>query len=302
MVNLESCRKYLDPESVATLRDYHLLAQLIVDGFFLGMHSGPKPGYSLEYDKHRDYYPGDPLKLIDWKLFGKSDKYSIKQYEEETDLDAWLVVDSSSSMSYQGKRGKVSKFKYASYLAAAFAYLLLKQKDHVGLILFDHQLQKVLFPSAAYRQLGLILKELSQCREGQHSSFDKAASQAASRIKKRGLIVLFSDFLSTPEVIEKTLKKFLHRGSEILVFHVLTHEELHFPFKHLSVFQDMETGNRILLQPAFLQAEYIVRMKQYLEEVKKICHRYRISYQLLETWNSFDVALREFLAKRARMH
>lgn len=283
------------------LADYRLLSRLIVDGFFLGHHRGPRSAFSLEYSKHRDYYPGDPLKLVDWKLFGKTDRYFVRQYEEETNLQAWLVMDVSRSMAYRGEKAAVSKLQYASYAAAALAYLLLDQRDLVGMIQFDDRPRKVILPSSRRGQLNLILRELQGMREGAVSRFEDAARFAAGRIKKRGLVILFSDLLARPEEIEKTLKLFICRGSDLLLFHVLTHEELRFPFRKFGFFQDLETRERILLHPEYLHDEYTEHMEEYLEKVRRICGKLKVSYQQLETSAPFDRALAAFLKLRARI-
>ncbi len=302
MTQTEQSRKFLDPRTISMLSDFRLLSRLIVDGFFLGHHRGPRNAFSLEYNKHRDYYPGDPLKLVDWKLYGKTDRYFVRQYEEETNLQAWLVMDISKSMAYQGEKGAVSKMQYASYLAAALAYLLLDQRDLVGLIQFDDKPRKVILPSSRKNQLNLILKELQGMQEGAVSQFEEAARFAASRIKKRGMVILFSDLLARPEQIEKTLKLFVCQGNDLLLFHVLTHEELRFPFRKFGFFQDLETRERVLLHPEYLHDEYTGHIKEYLEKVKQICSKLKVSYQMLETTAPYDKALAAFLKLRSRLN
>lgn len=300
MIPIEESRKFLDPRTVSMLSNYHLLAQLIVEGFFNGLHHGPRHGFSVEYSQHRDYTPGDPLKLVDWKLYGKTDRLFVKQYEEETSLQTWLLLDISRSMSYRGDQSQISKLQYASYLAAALAYLLLGQNDGAGLMFFDNHIRKLIPPSSANRQLNIILHELKNIQEGEASNFSEAARFAASRMKKQGLVILFSDLLDRPEQIEKTLKCFLSRGNELIVFHLLTQEELQFPFRKFGFFEDAETEARILLEPTLFKEEYLRQMDSYLTTLKQICFRHRISYRLLETTTPFDEALRTFLASRMK--
>ena len=302
MTSFEESRKFLDPQVLSSISNYRLLARLMVSGFFMGQHRGPRHAFSLEYSDRRDYYPGDPLKLIDWKIYGKTDKFLVKEFEEETNLEAWLVVDMSQSMSYRGEKTAVTKLQYASYLAAAFAYLLIGQKDLVGLILFDERLRKVIPPSSTHRQLNVILGELSRLKPGGVSHFEQAARLAAGRIKKRSLVILFSDLLSRPEDVEKTLKHFLCHKNELIVFHILSFEEMKFPFQKFGFFEDLETKHRILLQPTLLQEEYQRQMRHYLEAVKRICMKLRLSYQMAETTTSFDRALFTLLQFRSRMN
>ena len=300
MVSFQESRKFLDSKTVSMISNYHLLARLIVEGFFNGLHRGPRHGFSAEYSQHRDYSPGDPIKLVDWKLYGKTDKFFVKQYEEETSLEAWLLLDISRSMSYQGEQTRISKLQYASYLAAALAYLLLGQKDGAGLMLFDHRVRKLISPSSADRQLNIILHELKNLKEGEESNFEEAARFAASRIKKQGLVILFSDLLDRPERLEKTLKYFLAQGNELIVFHVLTQEELQFPFRKFGFFEDAETEARILLDPNLFKEEYLKQMGTYLKTLKEICAKLQVSYRLLDTTTPFDEALQTFLTSRMK--
>lgn len=295
-------RKFLDPKTVAGISDFRLLTKLIVDGFLMGQHRGPHQAISLEYSKHRDYHPGDPLKLIDWKLFARTDRYFVKQFEEETNLKAWLLIDNSRSMSYQGKQTGVSKLHYSVYLAAAITYLLLSQKDMVGAMLFDSRIRKLIPPSSAARQLNILLSEFSKLKGGETSDFVKSAAQVASRIKTRGLLILFTDFLIRPEHVEKTLKRFLIHGNELILFHVLSFEELRFPFRRFGYFQDMETKDRVLLRPDLYKDEYLKQIKIYLETVKDYCRKLKISYLMLETTTPFDKALNLFLKSRMSLH
>jgi uncharacterized protein (DUF58 family) len=299
---MDQAQKFLDPKTVSLISNYRLLARLIVDGFFIGQHRGPRHAFSLEYSKHREYYPGDSLKMVDWKLYGKSDRFFVKQFEEETNLESWMLMDTSKSMDYQGAPGAITKLRYASYLASALSYLLLGQKDLVGLMLFDRKIKKIIPPSAALRQLNIILREMKTLKAGGVSKFQDSARLVASRVKKRGLLVLFSDLLAQPEDVEKTLKQFLHKGNELIVFHILSPEELQFPFRKFGYFEDLETKKRILLQPDSFKKEYRKQMENYLETVKKTCMKLRISYQMLQTNTPFDVAMRTFLESRARMH
>ncbi len=299
---MEQPHKFLDPKTAAAISNYRLMARLIIDGFFIGQHRGPRHAFSLEYSKHREYYPGDSLKLVDWKLFAKSDRYFVKQFEEETNLQAWMLMDISKSMTYQGSSTTVSKLDYACYLAGALSYLLLGQKDLTGMMLFDSRLRKVIPPSSASKQLDIILRELRNLKPGDSSSFEAAARHAASRIKKRGLIILFSDLMAPPEEVERTLKQFLQKGNELIVFHVLSHDELKFPFRRFSAFQDMETHERVLLQPDFYKAEYQKQVHGYLASLKQISRKLKISYQMLETTTPFDRAIQQFLEMRNRMH
>jgi uncharacterized protein (DUF58 family) len=294
-------KKFLDPKALSLISNYELIAKLIIDSFLIGRHRGPRHAFSLEYCNHREYYPGDPLKHVDWKYYGRTDRFFIKQYREETNLEAWLLVDVSGSMRYQGKRTEVSKLQYVKYLAAALTHLLLSQRDLVGSILFDNKLQRVIPPRSSYRQLLYIVQELTRVQGEGVSQFEDVAKLVASFIKKRSLIVLFSDLLSDPKRIKESLKHFLRKGNELVVFHVLTPEELEFSFRRFSFFEDLETHERVLLMPQLLKDEYRSHIQDYLKEIRKVCEGMNVNYQLIKTSEPFDLALAGFLKSREVM-
>jgi len=301
MAAKEKQKNFLDPKTVSLISNYQLLAQLILDSFFVGQHMSRKHAFSLEYSGHRPYFPGDPLKQVDWKYYSRTDKLFVKQSYEETNLTAWIVMDISKSMSYAGSEKGISKLKYASYLASAITFLLVSQQDLVGLLLFDDRIQKAIPPRSSTFQMRHLLKEFQNLKEGGVSQFEHSAKLVANYIKKRSLIILFSDFLGEPKEIEKTLKQFIHKGSELIVFHVLTEEELKFPFEKFSFFEDLETHEKILLQPSSLHDEYQVKMTSFLEQIKKSCANLAITYQLLHTSTPFDESIRQFLKAREVM-
>jgi hypothetical protein len=292
---------FLDPKAISVISDYKLLARYIVDGYFSGHHRGPRHAISLDFNKHRDYYPGDPLKMIDWKLYSRTDRFFVKQFEEETNLEMWILIDTSHSMDFTSKSSPLSKLKYATCVAAALAYLAYCQKDSFGLIFFDDRPRKIIPPRSSRQHLDIVLKELQNVRAGNRSDFEQSAKQVAARIKKRGLVLLFTDFLTDPDIVERTLRYFLKQRSELAVFHILTFEELHFPFQRFSFFQDMETKDRVLLQPKLFQKEYVNQIHAYLKTMKRVCGNLKVVYQVQKTSTSFEHALRSFLECRNRI-
>ncbi len=302
MSSSADAHKILQPQALALVSNYALLAQLVVDGFFFGLHRGPRQAYSLEYNRHRPYDAGDPLKRIDWKLFAKTDHLYVKQFEEDTNLEAWILMDASRSMNYRGSRGAVSKWQYASYLAAALAHLLTEQHDAVGLMLFDGVLKTVIPPRVSRLQLHRILKEFHVHQaSGRATSFEKSAAIAAARMKHRGLVLYFSDFLGEPEEIERAFKLLLAGGHELMVFHVLTPDEIDFPFDRLSYFEDMETEERILLDPASFRQDYAKALGAYLARMKQIAGRLQMTYRQVTTSESLEQSLHAFLSLRERV-
>lgn len=295
-------RKMLEPRTLALMSNYALLARLVVDGFFLGMHKGPKQAYALEYSRHRPYDTGDPLKRIDWKLYAKTDNLYVKQFEEETNMETWLVMDASLSMNYCGKKSPVSKWQYASYVGAALAHLLTEQHDAVGLMLFDGGLKKTIPPRVSRLQLQQILKEFHTHEARQEgTAFEKTAAVAAAQMKRRGLVLYFSDFLGDPAEVERAFKILLAGGHELMVFHILTPDELDFPFDRLSYFEDMETNERILMDPASFRRDYEKALEEYLERMRRITSRLQLTYQRISTADSLEQSLRTFLSVRERV-
>lgn len=293
-------KSVLNPQTVSLVKDFRLAAKLIVDGFLLGIHKGPKQAFSLEYSKHREYQPADPLKIVDWKLHGRTDRLYVKLFEEETNLQSWIFLDVSKSMTYQGRTSALTKLDYSCRLAAALSYLLINQRDLVGLLCFDEVLRKAIPPKSSSIQLTRILKELRSPAPGGISSFEHAARLLSSRVKRKSLIILFSDLLTSPAQMEKTLKLFLNQRSELVIFHVLSDEELKFPFDHFSFFEDLETKQKLLIEPKFLRDEYQKSMMAYLSRIREICGKGKVSYQLLTTSTPFDKGLSTFLQARER--
>lgn len=293
-------KSILNPQTVATIKDFRLAARLMIDGFLLGIHRGPKQAFSLEYSKHREYHPTDPLKVVDWKLHARTDRLYVKLFEEETNLQSWIFMDVSKSMTYQGTNSGLSKLDYSCRLAAALTYLLINQRDLVGLLCFDEVLKTAIPPRSSSVQLTRILKELSSPAVGGTSSFEHAARLLASRVRRKSLLILFSDLLTSPQQMEKTLKLFLNQRSELIIFHILADEELKFPFDHFSFFEDLETKQKILIEPKFLKDEYQKSMNTYLAQIREICGKGKVSYQFLTTSTPFDQGLAAFLAARER--
>lgn len=293
-------RKYLDPAVVSRLSGMELRARLVVEGFMAGMHKSPYHGFSVEFAEHRQYMPGDDIKHIDWKVYGKTDRFYVKQFEEETNLKAYLLLDRSASMGYASHT--VSKFQYAAYLAAALSYLLIRQRDAAGLVTFDSKIQRLLPPRSVPSYLMRILQELEHTRPAESTNIASTLHSVAERIKRRGLILLFSDlFDEFPHDLVQGLKHFRHRKHEVIVFHILDPLEISFAFKEDALFEDMETQNTISVQPAHVHAAYRQLMRAFLEKLKKACRENRIDYVQLTTDTPFDLALSTFLQKRKRL-
>ena len=293
-------RKYLDPKKISHLASMDLRARLVVEGFIAGLHKSPYHGFSVEFSEHRQYMPGDDFKHIDWKVYGKTDRFYVKQFEEETNLKAYLLLDCSASMGYSS--GEVNKFQYATYLAAALTYLMIRQRDAVGLVSFDEKIRRLLPARSVSTYLSRILTELENTRTANSTAIVPTLHEMAERIKRRGLIMLFSDlFDDNTQGVIQGLKHFRHRNHEVIVFHILDPMEVRFDFRDDAIFQDMETRQKLSTQPVHIRAEYRKMMREFLTGIKKACLENNIDYVPLTTETPFDRALVQYLQKRKRV-
>jgi uncharacterized protein (DUF58 family) len=278
-----------------------LRARLVVEGFITGLHKSPYHGFSVEFAEHRPYMPGDEIRHIDWKVLGRTDRYYIKQYEEETNLKAYLVVDTSRSMAYSSG-DQPSKAAYACYLAASLSYMMVKQQDAVGLALFDEHLTRYLPPHATKGYLRQILVALEQMTPGNGTGVGRSLHQVADRIKRRGLVIVISDLFDDPAHVMTALKHFRHKKNEVIMLHVLDPMERSFAFGGAARFRDLESGEILSTQPWQIQTAYRDAMHRFTEVYKRECRENYIDYLLLDTTTPFDVALTHYLSKREKMY
>ena len=297
-MQLESI-KYLDPQFLANIGNLELIARSVVEGFITGLHKSPFHGFSVEFSQHRPYMPGDALRFVDWKVYARTDRYYIKQFEEETNLRSYILLDVSSSMAYQST--KVSKWMYASYLASALAYLLLHQRDATGLVLFDDRIRLQMPPRSMGSYLRLMLKHIGQAQMGKDTSVGTVLHQIADQFRRRGLIILISDLLDDPEEIIKGLKHFRHDKHEVLVFHILDRQELEFEFNGNVMFKDLESEERVKTQPFFIRQQYRERFRNFLKYYRLETSKNNIDYQQMFTDEPLNIALTKFLSKRRRL-
>ena len=263
-------RKYLHPEVAAKLGNMSLRARLVVEGYIIGLHKSPYHGFSVEFAEHRAYGPGDEIRHIDWKLYGKTDRYYVKQYEEETNLRSYLIMDISKSMTYHSKN--ISKLEYASYLTAALSYLMLHQKDGIGLILFDKKIQSFIPPRSTSSHLNTIFSQLDQINPGEDTQLGNVLHEMADRIKKRGLVILISDLFDDFDAIIGGLKHFRYNKQEVIVFHILDRQELNFNFNTRTRFKDMETGELVTTEPWQIRNSYKDLMLEFQDKYLSLIH------------------------------
>lgn len=293
-------KKYLNPETILKLSSLEIRAKYIVEGFLLGLHKSPYHGFSIEFSQHRPYMQGDSLKDVDWKVYGKTDRYFVKQYEEETNLRCNILLDISASMSYQ-QGNAVKKVEYGSTLAAALAYLMIKQKDAAGLVLYSDIIHKYLPPRATEIYLKEILLTLSRLPAAQKTNTALSLKSIAEKIHRRGMIIIISDLFDEPDQLLKSLKEIRSTGNEVVVFHILDTFERNFNFSSDSLFRDLETGEELSVQPHHLKKSYRKAFEEFIHTLKSGCQQTGIDYNLMDTGIPFDKALYTYLQKRSRM-
>lgn len=288
----------LSDETVAKLKKFQLTAKQIVEGFLIGLHQSPYHGFSVEFSDHRQYNPGESLRDIDWKIVAKTERYYVKRYEEETNLRCYILLDHSRSMFYQS--GEFSKIEYATQLAGALAWLMMSQKDAVGLVTFNDQITNLLLPKAYRSYLAQIFGVLTTLEPKEHTDLLLPLHKIAESIRKRSLIILISDLYDDPQKIITGLKHFRNRHHEVIVFHIQDQMEEDFSFKKETLFIDSETGEKILVNPWQIKKEYLQNLQEYTEILKNACHQAQIEYNPVCTSTPFNDLLLKYLLKRRK--
>ena len=291
-------RKYLDPLILAKIDNMALRARLVVEGYLIGQHKSPYHGFSVEFAEHRAYGSGDEIRHIDWKLYGKTDRYYVKRYEEETNLRSYILLDTSQSMTYGS--GAITKLEYGSYLSAALTHLMLNQRDAMGLVLFDEKIRKFIPPRAAPSHANIIMGALDKIQSANDTQIRPTLDYMAERIKKRGLVILISDLLDDPGQVLMGLNHFRHNKQEMIVFHLLDRQELEFQFGNRTKFRDLETDETITTEPWHIRSAYQELIEMHQRKYRLGCRNQRIDYVPLFTDQPLDLALNEYLNKRKK--
>jgi uncharacterized protein (DUF58 family) len=299
--SLSDYRTYLNPSTISKLNSLELKARMVVEGFMVGLHKSPYHGFSVEFSQHRPYMQGDDLKNVDWKVFGKTERYFIKQYEEETNLKSHIILDTSRSMEYKSG-DNISKLNYSVILAAALTYLMIKQQDAVGLALYSEKINKLLPPKSSRTYLQEILKQLSSATAADKTNTASSLSEIAQKIKRRGLVIIISDFFDDVETVIKSLKSFSYKKNEVIVFQILDPVERSFSFGKDAIFKDMETLEEMTTQPFQIQKAYKEAMEEFTGRIKRECLNANFDYNLIDTSMPFDTALYTYIQKRSRLY
>lgn len=299
--------KYLTPSEVSGFKNLLFAARAIVEGQYAGRHKSPYKGSAPEFVDYREYSPGDDLRAIDWKVFARTDHHFVKLFEKETDMNCYLLLDASGSMAFNGKfstasspRGDLSKLEYACYLAAALLYLLIKQGDKVGLTIFDTGIRSHLPPGGTFGHLYTALNLLEQQRAGRRTAISETLRKSFGMFKRRGLLVVLSDLLDEPEEIFKSLNLYVHRGFEILLFHLFHPFEYRLPPVESANFIDSETGELLTCLPADLEKSYNQQIEEYLQTIVSLARARGIDYNFINTETPYSVVLEKYLHRRSR--
>jgi uncharacterized protein (DUF58 family) len=290
--------RFLDPAVIARLGSLELRARTIVEGFLSGLHRSPLKGFSVEFAEYRQYFPGDDLSTIDWKVFARTDRHVVKKFEEETNLNGYLMLDISRSMAYG--TGGMTKLEYGSTLAASLAYLMQRQRDAAALATFDDRIQTLVPPGSRPGHLSALLHALDGITPGAATNTGPPLTQLAEALRKRGLVVIISDLLDEPARVVRGLKLLRFRGSDVLVFHLLDHAELTFPFDRPVRFRDLEDGAEILATPEDIRQGYLASVNAMVAQYRRELGAGGIDYQLVDTSRPLDESLLAYLAARSR--
>jgi uncharacterized protein (DUF58 family) len=298
--------RWLPGHTTATLTRLELVARSVMEGFVSGRHKSPHKGFSVEFAEHRQYVPGDDLRDLDWRVLARKDRYYIKQYIEETNLRATILLDASGSMAYRGEQAaevdgrKLSKLEYAQYIAAVLSYLLIGQQDAVGMVTFDNAIRSYIPARSRASQVRTILEQIDATKPGNETALSDIFHDIAERIPRRGLVIILSDLFDNTETLLKALHHFRYRRHEVIVMHIMAEEELHFPFDSFTEFKDLESAHQLEVDPKTIRASYLDRVRRFLSDISAGCGEIRADYLPLSTKKPFDRALSDYLARRKR--
>ncbi len=288
---------YFEPERIEKLSNLNLLARQAVEGFVSGLHRSPHKGFSVEFSEHREYVPGDDIRHLDWVAWGRSDRCYIKQYEQETNLRAYVLLDASASMNYR-HTGEVTKFAYGCYLAACLSYLMCRQQDAVGVIAFDNDIRFHLPPASTPAHLDRVFRELEKTRPGRKTTMAPVFHRLADTLAKRGLVIVISDLYDEQSEVLKALQHFAYRKHQLILLHLMDPAELTFPFRKIFTFVDLETDEKLQVDPRGIRDAYVQEVQAFTARYRKECSDRNIEYVLTPTDTPYDQMLLTYLAKR----
>jgi uncharacterized protein (DUF58 family) len=291
----------LDPYEVAQLGGLELVAEGVVEGFLTGLHQSPFRGFSVEFIEHRPYQPGDELRYVDWKMLARSDRLTVKQFEEETNLRSMIVLDASRSMHWSGGERRLTKLEYAKRLAAALSLILIRQHDATGFIGFDEEVRTVVPARARTQHWWTILSAISQLKPGLGTAAEPALMRVTDLLRRRGMVVFVSDLLLDRDLAMKALQFLRHRGHQVMVFHIMDPAEITLDGPPEARFEDPETGSGVIARPRELRAAYADTVQRTIADWRLSCRRGGIAYHHVLTDAPFGYVLRRATARRSRL-
>ncbi len=288
--------RFVDPNVLGRIANLELLARTVVEGFISGLHRSPYLGRSVDFAEHRPYMPGDDIRRIDWRLFARTDRFYLKEFEADSNTDFTLLLDISRSMSFHSKG--ISKLDYARYLGACLAYFSHKQRDRVGLVTFDEKIVDFVPPRA--KHLDTVLDTIDRARPGGTSNLQKPLFKVAEALIRRGIIVLISDLYDEPAAVLDAVKGLRYKGNDLIVFHILDPAEIRFPYDESANYRDLETGESIPVVPDYLREQYRKLVSEHIERLSRVLGDNRIDYAMFDTSIPLDFALLNYLSNRQR--
>jgi uncharacterized protein (DUF58 family) len=292
--------RFLDPEALVRIASLELVARTVVEGFISGLHRSPHLGFSVNFAEYRPYRPGDDIRKIDWKVFGRTDRFYMKEFEGETNTSVQLILDCSRSMAYAGKG--ISKMEYGQFLAASLGYFAFKQRDAVGFMSYDEDIVEYIPPRGSIGHLNTVLHAIERMKTGQKTDFFKPFVKVAERIRRRGIVIVISDLYAEPENVLNGLRYLASCGNDVIIFQVLDPDELQFDFKDPAQFVDMETEASMHVIPEYVRQKYRTDLKHQIDEYEKECNKDRMDFMLIETSLPLDTALFRYLARRQQLY
>jgi uncharacterized protein (DUF58 family) len=292
--------RFIDPATLTKISSLELIARTVVEGFIAGLHRSPHLGFSVNFAEYRPYRPGDDIRKIDWKVFGRLDRYFVKEYEGETNTSIHLILDSSRSMAY-GSKG-ITKLEYGQFLAGCLGYFAFKQRDGVGFVSYDEDVVEFVPARGSIGHLNTVLHTIERTQAGQRTNFIKPLVSVADRLRRRGIVVLVSDLYDDPGHVINGLRHLAYRGNDVIVFQILDPSELSFDFSESAQFVDMETGAEMHIIPDFVRQEYRRIVKEQVGYYERECQKDRIDYALIDTSQPLDHALFTYLLRRQQLY
>ncbi len=299
-VKIPQVTRFIDPQTLTRIASLELIARTVVEGFISGLHRSPHLGFSVNFAEYRTYRPGDDIRKIDWKVYGRTDRFFVKEYEGETNTGLHLILDCSRSMDY-GNTG-IRKLEYGQFLAASLGYFAFKQRDAVGFISFDNDIIDYIPARSSLGHLNTVLHAVERARPGERTDFYRTLVNVSERIRRRGIIVVISDLFDDPDKVTHGLRHLASRGNDVIVFQILDPSELHFDFPDAAQFVDMETRAEMHVIPDYLRREYIKLIAGQISEYEKECRKDRMDFALIDTSMPLDKALFSYLVRRQQLY